>query len=368
MIQKLFQLYDDSEYYIATNRKKLAYDNMSVIGGMLTFFVVTSFFFVMVAMAIVEDLMECIKYLPPVIIVFVISFMHKIIAKWLKPNFRAVRIYSMIIYTIVIMSFSAADMILYRNSRAVFFPAAILVISCVYMDRVGFMMSFKYILTIIFIVMESRFKTRQILINDAFVAVISVMASSFCYMTIVSNTLSRAEDNISLIKKSQTDLLTGLLNKVSFEEKCNEYLERKMNGAKSTLFIFDLDFFKEVNDSYGHAAGDKVISHFAELIKGYFHPDDIIGRIGGDEFMVLVLGEMPDGFAERRCRNVLHELKTSNIDGISGVSCSIGYVEETKRLTFAEMYKMADEALYEAKENGRGRAVKYHGQASSTKD
>ncbi len=365
MIQKLFQLYDDSEYYIATSKKKLAYDNMSVIGGMLTFFVLTSVFFVLIAMAFGSDIMTNARYIPAVLVVLGVLFVHKFFAKRMKPNFYMVRIYSTIVYSIIILSFSAADMIIYPTSRAVFFPSAILVISCIYMDRVAFMMAFKYILTAVFLIMESQFKAQEILINDAFVAILSVMGSSFCYMTIVSSTLSRHEDSINLIKKSQTDLLTGLLNKVSFEEKCNEYLDKKINGAKSTLFIFDLDNFKDINDTHGHAAGDEVIKFFGKTLLGYFHPDDLIGRVGGDEFMVLVLGEMPEGFAERRCRSVLHELRTSNIKGVTGMTCSIGFVEETRRWTFDEMYKMADAALYEAKENGRAQFVKYHEPNSS---
>ncbi len=365
MIQKLFQLYDDSEYYIATSKKKLAYDNMSVIDGMLTFFVLTSVFFVLVGMAIGSDIKTNAKYIPAVLVVLGVRFIHKFFVKRLKPDFKMVRIYSTIVYSLIIMSFSAADMIIYPTSRAVFFPAAILVISCIYMDRVGFMMAFKYILTAAFLIMESFFKSKEILINDAFVAILSVMGSSFCYMTIVSSTLSRHEDSMNLIKKSQTDLLTGLLNKVSFEEKCNEYLDKKMNGAKCTLFIFDLDLFKEVNDTYGHATGDEVIKFFAKTLLGYYHPDDLIGRVGGDEFMALVLGEMPEGYADRRCRSILHELRTSNISGVTGMTCSIGYAEDTQRRTFDEMYKMADEALYEAKENGRAQFVKYHSPNSS---
>jgi diguanylate cyclase (GGDEF)-like protein len=98
-----------------------------------------------------------------------------------------------------------------------------------------------------------------------------------------------------------------------------------------------------------------VLKLFSEILKGYFHPDDLIGRIGGDEFMVLVLGDMPDGYTERRCRSVLHELKTTQIDGASGITRSIGIVEDTQRMTFKELYEKSDKALYKAKEGGKAR-------------
>ena len=228
-----------------------------------------------------------------------------------------------------------------------------------YMDRFSYVFVFKSFLALIFIIIDIRYKTTPLVISDLTVATLSIFASSFSYFAIITTTLSRREDNIKLVKKSQTDLLTGLLNKVSFEERCTEYLDRKMNGAKCIMFIFDLDDFKNVNDQYGHAAGDKVVKFFGETLKSYFHPDDIIGRIGGDEFMVLVLGEMPEDFPEIRCRSVLHELRTSNIDGIIGLTCSMGFVVETGKITFGEIYAMADKALYKSKENGKAQYHRY---------
>ena len=73
--------------------------------------------------------------------------------------------------------------------------------------------------------------------------------------------------------------------------------------------------------------------------------------------MVLVLGDMPDGFAERRCRSVIHELKTTEIDGDKGITCSIGIAEDTQGHTFEELYHKADEALYKSKEGGKARFI-----------
>ncbi len=359
MIQKFFQYYDDSEYYIEANRKKLASDNMSVIGGMLTFFVCVSLMFILVAIAFGGGVAPYEKYFPAALAVIGATMLHKAITNVISNDFIKVRIYALFVYSVVTISFSVADCIIYPSSRAVFFPSALIVMTMLYMDRIGYILLFKAILTAVFIIIDFRIKGNQVVINDLTVAVLAIIASGFSYMATISNILTRREDSINLVKKSQTDLLTGLLNKVSFEEKCSEYLDRKMNGAKCTMFIFDLDDFKHVNDQFGHAAGDKVIKFFAETLRGYFHPDDIIGRIGGDEFMVLVLGDMSEDFADKRCRSVLHELKTSNIDGITGMTCSMGFVIETKKVTFDEIYKMADEALYQAKENGKAQYQRY---------
>ena len=72
-----------------------------------------------------------------------------------------------------------------------------------------------------------------------------------------------------------------------------------------------------------------------------------------------VLGDMPDGYEERRCRSVLHEFKTTQIDGASGLTCSIGIAEDTQRLTFKELYEKSDKALYEAKQSGKAKFCIY---------
>ena len=359
MIQKIFQFYDDSEYYIEANKKKLAYDNVSVISGMLTFFVFVSVFFIIMAIAFGGGITNYVRYFPALIMVVIIAIFNEFIAKYAKKNFLRARIYCAVVYSLVIMFFSTADIIIYPKSRAVFFPAALFVLTTLYMDRFIFIILFKIIVSFAFVLIDTRFKTPQLVVNDITVAALTIIASSFSYLTIITTTLSRREDNINLVKKSQTDLLTGLLNKVSFEERCIEYLERKMNGAKCTMFIVDLDNFKNINDQHGHAAGDKVVKSFAGILRSYFHPDDIIGRVGGDEFMVLVLGEMPADFSETRCRSILHELRTSNICGVTGMTCSIGFAEETGRVTFDQIYDMADRALYKAKENGKAQYYKF---------
>lgn len=355
MIQKLYESYDNNNYYIDTNKKKLAHDNLMVVGGMLTFFLVISILFVTMALAFGNGIVPYIKYLPAIgmLVILLVIYVHIFSKK--TYEFALTRIFSMAFYGIVILSFSIADSVIYRQSRAVFFPLAIVLFSVLYMDYFWALAAFKIVIGVIFLIVDAHLKTTHLLTNDITVAALALLASTFSYTSMISVTLSRQEESEELVHKSETDLLTGLLNKVSFEEKCDEYLAKKMAGAKCTMFIFDLDDFKHINDNYGHQTGDKVLKLFAEILQGYFHPDDLIGRIGGDEFMVLVLGEMPEGYVARRCRSVQHELKTTNIDGATGITCSMGIAEDTQRMTFKELYEKADKALYKAKEGGKAR-------------
>ncbi len=359
MIEKLYESYDDNNYYVDANKKKLAHDNLMVVGGMLTFFLFLSVIFVCIALAFGNGLTPYFHFFPGIGVLLVLVLIFNYLIKNKSFGFNVSRVICLIFYGIVILNFSIADALIYRESRAVFFPVAILLFSAIYIDYFRARFFFKIIITIIYLVVDWQLKARQIFIYDMTVSVLALLASYFSYMAMINMSLSRHEDSQQLVKKSETDLLTGLLNKVSFEEKCDEYLAKKMAGAKCTMFIFDLDDFKNINDKYGHQTGDKVLKLFSEILRGYFHPDDIIGRIGGDEFMVLVLGDMPDGYAQRRCRSVLHELKTTQVDGASGITCSIGIAEDTQRLNFKELYERSDKALYKSKEGGKARFCIY---------
>ncbi len=357
MIEKLYESYDDINYYIDTNKKKLAHDNADVISGLLTFFAIVSVLFVAVALAFGNGRAHYAIFLPAVIIVFVLMMINRKLMRKLTYDFVKIRLYAAFFYSVLIISFSLADANTYKDSRAVFFPVAIVLLSCLYMDYFWIIVAYKVFLAIVFLVYDFQVKSVSVFRGDLTTTFLTIIASMFCYAAVIRVSLSRHEDSEQLVKKSQTDLLTGLLNKISFEDKCRTYLESRVIGAKCTLFIFDLDDFKDVNDNYGHQTGDKVLKLFSEILKGYFHPDDIIGRVGGDEFMVLVLGDMPEGFAERRCRSVIHELKTTDVDGDKGITCSIGIAEDTQGHSFDELYHKADEALYTAKEGGKARYV-----------
>ncbi|WP_026490017.1 GGDEF domain-containing protein [Butyrivibrio sp. XBB1001] len=354
MINKLIDVYIDSAYYIDNNQRKVARENFLVAGDMAGFLVFLSLIFTLISFIVPIDYKKYLFYLIPIILSVLVTISHHFFEKLVGGNMLRTRIYCYLVYTVLILTFSYADAYVHREVRSIIFPAAILVISALYRDYLHLIALYKFVLIILFAVLEYSIKTPRLVIIDAANAILFLIVSVFCYVTVMRASLISKEENEILMEKSQTDLLTGLFNKLSFEDKSKELLNDRHIGAKATLFIFDLDNFKEVNDRYGHQVGDEVLKKFAEIIKSYFHPTDVFGRIGGDEFMVLVMGEMGKEFVETRCRSVLHEFKTFRTEEASGFSCSIGIVEDTKGLNFEDMYNLADKALYQAKADGKG--------------
>ena len=196
------------------------------------------------------------------------------------------------------------------------------------------------------------------IINTAAVA-IAVLVATFIFIRWYVDRFS--QEFYEVAKKSKHDLLTGLYNKRSFEDEVKKAIDSRAPNEVSVLMIFDFDNFKHINDHYGHAIGDEVLRSFATVLGRAFRTHDIIGRIGGDEFMVY----MPQMLEEHLKRpdeisqEILNELANLEVGTAAHFSCSIGIGTDSKGYNFQKLYKLADKALYQSKENGKACYVRY---------
>ena len=161
---------------------------------------------------------------------------------------------------------------------------------------------------------------------------------------------SSSKENKYLIHLSEIDPLTSVFNK----ETTQKLIEQKLNNKEHCCFlILDVDAFKSVNDTYGHAVGDKVLENLGLLFKNHFRQSDIVGRIGGDEFIILIQNE---NIAESRIQSLLQKVNELKIEELKDfkLSISIGIAFAPKDgTTFMELYRHADHALYQTKRNGK---------------
>ena len=162
--------------------------------------------------------------------------------------------------------------------------------------------------------------------------------------------------------RAERDSLTKLLNKNAARKHAEEYLSRFPEGANCALLVIDLDNFKQVNDMYGHLFGDAVLTRAAREISKLFRSQDIVARIGGDEFMVLMRGVSERSLLENRCQRLLQSLQAmfrSQKQKLP-LSCSVGVaVSPDDGTTYFDLYNHADQALYQAKAKGKNAYVFY---------
>ena len=155
-----------------------------------------------------------------------------------------------------------------------------------------------------------------------------------------------------------TDSLTGVLNRRRLDESLAAEIQRSQRyGQSLCLTMADIDYFKRVNDSYGHAAGDEVLKHFAQVLREHSRNSDLVARYGGEEF-VLLLPEtsLKDAAAlAERMRTTISGLIIPPLD--YPVTASFGVAMRHPNETAESLLKRADSALYRAKHKGRNQVV-----------
>lgn len=179
---------------------------------------------------------------------------------------------------------------------------------------------------------------------------------------ILSDVDDYKKENAQLEIKAQKDLLTGLYNKITSEGLIEEYINGCGKNKSGALMIIDIDNFKLVNDTLGHQAGDEVLRSLGALMKANFRDDDVVGRAGGDEFIIFMKDVPDDVFAQEKAGGLIRKFRQFiQIDKAGrDVSCSIGIAACPRDgRSFKELYVKADKALYQSKQSGKSRYTTY---------
>lgn len=164
--------------------------------------------------------------------------------------------------------------------------------------------------------------------------------------------------NRRLEELATTDFLTDLVNRRRFFERlASEMSDARVHGTSLSVVMFDLDFFKRINDTFGHDSGDKVLKHTAIRVRELLRSSDCAARFGGEEFMIL-LRETPIDAAMALAEAVRARIADVPFEVVGTVSASFGVAEWNHDEDAHALINRADRALYEAKERGRNRVVR----------
>jgi len=186
------------------------------------------------------------------------------------------------------------------------------------------------------------------------------LRSSFEYLQVAKNDSERLHNELTKVRQlSMTDENTGLPNRRAFLRRLDDEIQRaRQYNIPLTLALMDLDLFKEINDRYGHPAGDAVLNWYAQNGLSIFRHHDMIARYGGEEFAVLFPGTTAAG-ASRAMANLRRHVAGRSVDydgrPIGLPTFSAGLATFRKEEDEASLIKRADQALYRAKSQGRDR-------------
>ena len=176
-------------------------------------------------------------------------------------------------------------------------------------------------------------------------------------LNVLSDPLQRALEYEDLYEHASRDSLTGLVNRRVFDERIGPIISQaERHGHPVTLACMDLDRFKQINDNFGHGVGDLVLQQVAVTMESMVRSCDVLARIGGDEFM-LVMPDTKLGAARVLAERLCHTIESLDLPGVGPdiIGISIGLVEWHKDMAGNEWIQKADEALYKAKADGRSR-------------
>lgn len=181
--------------------------------------------------------------------------------------------------------------------------------------------------------------------------ILAALAVNLSYILLITDLLS-----VRLARKAETDYLTGTYNRRGIIQ-----IGEAMEQEALSIIIADLDLFKKLNDTYGHAAGDKVLRNFADTVGRNLRPWDVLGRFGGEEFLIL-LPQLGSERASRIAERLRWEIEKTKIPWESQtitytVSMGISSRNETEIKDLERLIAEADEALYTAKSLGRNKVV-----------
>ena len=222
---------------------------------------------------------------------------------------------------------------------------------------------------------ENGFTRLLIPITDRTHAIGSLLIDSYenlsTHMELIEGFIKIYENYMVIFNESERDKLTGLFNRRTFDNKLSklfkhqknrnqQYLastqiqDRRYNDDKASawLIVTDIDHFKRVNDTYGHVFGDEVILTVSQKMKSSFRNSDLLFRVGGEEFVIL-LEPVTDEIAEKLIERFRQTIAEHQFSQIGNITVSAGYTKINKKDFPPTLLECADKALYYAKEHGR---------------
>ena len=364
-IKTLVNLLKDEQKIRSQFFKDSKEDNMHTNLSILKFVSLASFVIIVLFINITPLILrewhittEYIMFLPAVTIFFIFAIFYE---GFEDKSITLVHIFCQG-FCVVLFAFAILiDVFPYPNSTSTFMPLMLVVVPIIFTFRYKDTIPLTIISELVYVVLVLVYKSPSVKYSDILNSLVGLVFSVTVEIIVMRLRVADNSAKNKYRKLSTTDSLSGILNKFSCEDSIGEYLSKKPVGEACAMLIMDIDDFKTINDKLGHQVGDKVIEEAGRVLSGVFRATDIVGRIGGDEFMILVKNVSDEDIIQSKCTQIRETIKKRVAEKLMiDVSCSIGAAIETStNMSFEELYSIADDALYEAKAIGKSRHVIY---------
>lgn len=206
-----------------------------------------------------------------------------------------------------------------------------------------------------FVVASYEQKPADVFSFDLTMAIVTWLLSHVTGMELLRLRIREYRQRRELMHMSSTDSLTGLMNKYATETSARHYLEQASTLRDSALFVIDLDQFKLINDQLGHQVGDEALELVGNTLLRLFRAQDIVGRVGGDEFVALMKNATDPNMVKSRAAIICRAMRHTKLKELPiSLTCSIGVAMcPINGRTYDELFTCADEQLYQVKRRGK---------------
>ncbi|MCI2046842.1 MAG: diguanylate cyclase [Faecalibacterium sp.] len=251
------------------------------------------------------------------------------------------------------------DAFFYPTSPGAFFPLVIITLPVLFILPFCYSYTLIAFSEVVYAFALFSHKTPRMALTTLFNALVGFVVCNIIGWIVMALRVSDYHLRNQYLSRSLTDTLTGVSNKGACEEAISRYLAQHDDGAVCMLLMLDVDNFKSINDQYGHPAGDSILREFGALLRRTFRTSDVVGRVGGDEFTVLMRDTCDEAVLSAKCAQIFAGTQAIGKTHGFSVSCSIGtaVVNGISMLDYPYLFRYADNALYESKTFGRGHYV-----------
>jgi diguanylate cyclase (GGDEF)-like protein len=361
MIKTLQRYKREREAYFIDGEEEIKQTNLKTLfqitGGTVVFICLL----MAITPFIIEGWMPTLTHIllvPVTVVFFFISFMclrSKNISKYVVDGVCLTFIACIFIFVIQL------DIFQYTNAPGSFMEAVLLIVPTLFIFRFHIIYLESIFFEIVYVTCTFLVKSNKVANSDVFNSIVGLLLSVIVAYIIQRLRAEAYHAQNKYRKLSMTDGLTGIMNKVNCEHFVKQYLKERIPLDNCALLIVDIDNFKNINDSMGHKMGDHILSAIGNTLNRYFRSTDILGRIGGDEFMILMRGIPSQEIVEDKCERILGLIVELSEEFQVDLSCSIGVgLLEGEDVEYEEIFQVADDALYEAKASGKARYVIHH--------
>lgn len=348
--------YEWKKQYFATAREEIAKQNLHLLQlASLSTVCFLILFFLLTPLIISGWNMtpQHFWFLPSAMLIFCISLLYQ---KFGRSNFKAVTLLCILFEWIVASFIILIDVFTSKEAPGSFFPPLCVALPAMFILPLHLSYLMMFLFEGLFILLTVSYKTPFMAQYDIFTSIVGLAFSVVITYTILHLRAKDFDQRLKYQQLSQRDSLSDILNKKAFEEFSRAYLEDSgFSSQPCALLIFDIDNFKSINDSLGHYTGDQLLSTIGNMLPSLFRTTDIVGRFGGDEFVVLLKGIGQSSSLEEKCELLHQKISAIYLTGLdSRITCSIGIaISKNGEITYDDLFRCADQALYLAKKGGK---------------